>query len=54
MATAMPVVEVRKREFVIPLFRVGVPEYKDGTLREVWETLKDWQHVMVVPFGIKS
>lgn len=45
MATAMPIVEVRKREFVIPLFRVGVPAYKDGSLTEVWETLKDWKQV---------
>ena len=32
-----------KREIVIPLFRVGVPDYRAGDLVKVWEQFKDWR-----------
>lgn len=37
-------IRVNQREIVIPFYRVGVPEMKDGQLSEIWETFKDWGH----------
>lgn len=36
-------VRFNRRELIVPLFRCGVPDYRDGALVEVWEQFKDWR-----------
>lgn len=42
-------VHFNAREIMIPLFRCGVAEYRQGALVEVWEHLGDWRKVVSRP-----